>query len=126
MESFTSQYSSVPRLKMLTALGGLLHRQQDRVHAVLHVQVRLALRAVAQHVQLVGMRQQLLVEIEDVAVGVALAQDRDEAEDVALEAEAFAIGRDQAFGRPVWRRRRARSGSGNGASSGVGITVASP
>src|SRR5262249_17370968 len=58
---------------------------QHGVEAVLHVQVRLALPAVAEHLDLVRVLQELAVEVVDVAVRVALAEDRDEAEDVALE-----------------------------------------
>ena len=44
-----------------------------------------------------GCSSELAVEVEDVAVGVALAEDRDEAEDVAGEAEAGGVGLDQAL-----------------------------
>ena len=51
---------------------------------------------------------QLPVEIEDVAVGVAFAEDGDEAEDVALKSESFAVGGYQPLARdlrgPVERR----------------------
>jgi hypothetical protein len=57
--------------------GGAEHRQ-DRVHAVPDVQVALALAAVAQHLDLLRVRAQLLVEIEHVSVAVPLAQDRHE------------------------------------------------
>ena len=65
--------------------------------AVLHVKVGFALGAVAEHFQAVGMLQELAVKIEHVAVGVAFAEDGDEAEDVAFEFVAFAIGGDHAF-----------------------------
>ena len=101
IESFTSQYSSVPRLKTLTLPRRLLHRQQHRVDAVLDVEVRLALLAVAEHAKRVGIARRLSVEVEDVAVGVALAEDRDEAEDAGLKAEALAVGLDQALARQL-------------------------
>ena len=40
-----------------------------------------------------------VVEIEHVTVGVSLAEDGDEAEDVTLEAESLAIGMDESLGR---------------------------
>ena len=47
--------------------------------------------------QFAGMREELPVEIEYVAVRVALAQNGNEAKDIPLEAEAFAISLDQRF-----------------------------
>ena len=73
-------------------------REQHRVDAVVHVEIGFALLAVAEHVKLRRVVAQLLVEVEDVAVRVALAEDRDEAEDVGLESEALAVGLDHAFG----------------------------
>ena len=49
------------------------------------------------------MIEQLLVEIENVPVRVALAEDRDEAENVALEFETLAIGVNQALARKFGR-----------------------
>ena len=89
--------SSVPRLKILTLSLRLVDRKKHRIDAVLHVHVGFALRAVAKHVQRRRVGSEPLEEIEDMAMGVALAEHRDEAEDVALEAEALAIGLDQAF-----------------------------
>ncbi len=48
--------------------------------AVPDVEIRLLLAAVAEHAQAVGIALERAVEVEDVPVGVALAQDRDEAE----------------------------------------------
>ena len=126
IESLTSQYSSVPRLKMLTFVRGLVEREQHRVDAVLHVEVRLALPAVAEHAQLSGRMLAGCVEVEHVAVRVALAEDRDEAEDRS----------------PACRSPRSRPAispspasfeapysevcTGNGASSGVGKIAGSP
>ena len=70
-------------------------REQHRIDAVVHIEVGLALLAVAENAQPRRVLAQLLVEVEDVAVGVALAEDRDEAEDIALKPETFAIGLDQ-------------------------------
>ena len=101
IESFTWQYSSVPRLKTFTVLGRVRHREQDGVEAVVDVEVRLALPAVAEHAQARRIAPQAPVEIEDVAVRVALAENRDETEDAALEAEAFAVGLDQPLARQL-------------------------
>src|ERR1035438_5027015 len=70
-----------------------LRRQQDGVDAILHVEVRFPLEAVAQPVEAMGMFQQLPVEVEHVPVGVALAQNRYEAEDGPLEPERRRVGR---------------------------------
>src|SRR5262249_19787706 len=78
--------------------AGPLQRQQNGVDAVLHIKVRLTLGAVAQHAELIGMRQELLVKVEDVSMRIALAQNRNETKDVASQAEALAIGGDQPFG----------------------------
>src|ERR1019366_4949165 len=75
----------------------ILHRQKDRVDAVLNVEVGLALPAVAENTELGWIVAKAAVEIENVPVRVALAENRDEAEDVALEPVAFAVGLDQAF-----------------------------
>ena len=98
IESLTSQYSSVPRLKMLTlSVRAARSPMQHRVDAVLHVEVRLALAGRCRARAARRVVAQAAVEVEDVAVRVALAEDRHEAEDVALEAEALAVGLDQAF-----------------------------
>ncbi len=81
IESSTTMVSSVAQVVdvraglVVVALGG----RQHRVEAVLHVQVGLLLAAVAQHPQAGGVALQRAVEVEHVPVGVALAEDRDEA-----------------------------------------------
>jgi len=61
-------------------------------------EVAFPLRAVAEHAQVVRVRNELLVEIENVAVRVTLAEDRHEAEHVGLvELGALRVGRDQAL-----------------------------
>ena len=65
---------------------------QHRLEAIADVEIGFPLRAVAEDFQVVGMLAQLLVKIEDVAVRVAFAENRDEPENVALETEAFAVG----------------------------------
>ena len=97
IESLTSQYSSVPRLKTFTLSA--THRLKHRVDAVLHIKIGLALPAIAEDVQAARVGQQLLVEVEHVAMGVAFAQDRDKAKNPGAHAEPFAIGRDQALAR---------------------------
>src|SRR5262249_39811381 len=79
-------------------VDGLVDRVNGEHHggnAILDVEVRLALFAVAQDVDLVRIAEQLVEEVEDVSVRVMLAQDGDEAEDVTLEAKARAVGGDQ-------------------------------
>src|SRR5207253_664787 len=73
--------------------------EQDGVDAVLNVEVGLALLAVAEDADAGRVAQQLPIEIDDMAMRVALAEDGDEAEHVSLEAEAGAVGRDQRFAR---------------------------
>jgi hypothetical protein len=58
-------------------------------------EVRLALLAIAEDAASWG-RPQAPREVEHVAVRVALAEDRDEPEDPALNAEALAVGADEA------------------------------
>ena len=86
-------FDAVPRLLR----GAEADDMEHGADAVLHVEVGLALGAVAEHFQAVGMFQELAVKIEHVAVGVAFAEDGDEAEDVAFEFVTFAIGGDHAF-----------------------------
>src|SRR4029079_14208844 len=50
------------------------------------------------------MNVQLLVEIDDVAVGVALSQNRDEAEYVALESETLGVRLQITLGRHLGGR----------------------
>ena len=55
--------------------------ERHRRDAVSDVEVRLLLPPVAEHAETVGIVAQAAEEVEDVAVRVALAEDRDEAED---------------------------------------------
>ena len=84
---------------MLGVAGGVLARDvEESLNAILHVKVALALGAVTEDAEAVGVLDELLVEIEDVAVRVAFAEDRDEAEDVGfVDLAAFRIGAKQAF-----------------------------
>ena len=76
----------------------LVEHGEDGVDTVLHVEVALALGAVAEDAEAGGIVAQGLVEVQDVAVGVAFAEDGHEAEDEAFHGEAFAVGGDQPFG----------------------------
>ena len=86
-----------------------LQRREDRVDAVLHVKIDFSLAAVAENAQPVGSSRSAAVEVEDVAVRVALAEDRDEAEDEPRKPKPLAVAPDQPLRRRAWRRRRARS-----------------
>src|SRR3984957_10217033 len=70
---------------------------KNGVNAILHVQVRFSLMPVAQYMEMVWGLGKLPVKIEHMSVRIALSQDRYEPEDVALQAEAFAVGLNQAF-----------------------------
>src|SRR5262249_51012277 len=83
-------------------------RHPHRVDAIVHVEIRFALRPVTQHVDLVRVGQQFPVEIEDAAVGVATAKNRHEPEDVALKAEACSVSLDQPLTSELRRTVEAR------------------
>ncbi len=71
---------------------------ENGVNTVLHVEVAFALGAVAEDAEPVGVGGGLLVEVEDVAVGVALAEDGDKAEEVSLvELAALGVGGNEAL-----------------------------
>lgn len=84
---------------MFGVAGGVLARDVEQgLDAVLHVKVALALGAVAEDAEAVGVFDELLVEVEDVAVRIAFAEDRNEAEDVGfVDLAAFRVGAEQAF-----------------------------
>jgi hypothetical protein len=67
--------------------------------AVAYVQIRLSLRAVAEHIQVPGMIEQLPAEIEHVAVGIARSENGDEPEDPRLHSKSFAVSLNHAFAR---------------------------
>ena len=56
------------------------HRQQNRIDTIMDVQIGLALVPIAQHMQTRGVRQQLLIEIENMPVRITLSQDGDKPE----------------------------------------------
>src|ERR1051325_9002360 len=67
-----------------------LRRHENRVDAVLYVEIRLALLAVTEDAQARRVLPQAVVEVEDVAVRVALAENRHESKDPPLHPEALA------------------------------------
>src|SRR5207249_3531016 len=67
------------------------------VDAVLNVEVGLPLQPVAEHIEVSRILPKFSKEIEDMAVRVAFAEDRDEPKDPGLLAVALAIGLDQSF-----------------------------
>ena len=126
IESFSSQYSSVPRLKTLTLIGGAVQRDEDRVDAILYVEIGLAL-ACRCRARVTGTgRAQASVEIEHMAVRVALAEDRDEPEDPRLESRTLRSRPGSVPRPPASTRRRVRSAREMARAPGVGITAASP
>src|SRR5262249_12573121 len=71
---------------------------QDRVHTVLNIEIRLSLAPITQDAQVFRVFEELPVEIDDVAVRIALSKNGNEAKDESLHAEALAIGGDHPFG----------------------------
>src|SRR5258708_28188967 len=76
---------------------GRVAGRKRRVGAGLEVKVRFAMRPIAENIKMVGVCAQLLAEVEDVTVRVALTENRDVAEDVPLKAKSFAEGLDEAL-----------------------------
>src|ERR1035441_6682046 len=77
--------------------GAKIDDVQHRADAVLNVEITFPLRTVAKNFQTVGMLEQLLVKIKNMAVRVAFTENGHEAENVALEFETFAVGGNHAF-----------------------------
>lgn len=78
---------------VLMAPGG----REDCRHAVLDVQVGLLLAPIPEDPQPIRIPLKLAVEVEHVAVGIALAENRHKATDHACEAVAGAVSADQAL-----------------------------
>src|SRR5580700_9789695 len=76
---------------------------KDRSDAISHVQVGLTLRAVTEHVKILGVRLELLAEVEDGAVCAAHPDHIAEATDIADQAEALDIRRDECLTRELAR-----------------------
>src|ERR1700722_14083901 len=74
-----------------------LNRKKNGVNAILHVQVGCSLMPVPEHVATFGMLGNLPVKIENVSVLISFSQDRNKAENVALQSEAFTVGLNQAL-----------------------------
>ena len=84
------------------AMFGFFRRalRNDRAawrETITDIEVGFPLRAVAEDFQMVGMVEQLFVKIEDVAVRVAFAENRDKPENVTLKIITLAIGMNQTF-----------------------------
>src|SRR5580692_9993350 len=84
-----------PQVEDIYLCIGLFDRNKDRIDAILHIQIRFSLVAVAEHVEMFGMLGKLLVKVEDMAVGIAFPENRHEAKNVGLQPKAFAIGLNQ-------------------------------
>src|SRR5690348_15523759 len=87
-----------PQIEDIYFIGSLLNRQQHGVDAVLHIQIGLLLLAVSEHVEGIGMFEQLLVEVEDVPVRIPLAEDGHKAKYIGADVKSFGIGLNEAFG----------------------------
>src|SRR5260221_3046819 len=90
---------ALSKIEDIDAASGTFDCDQDRIDAVLNIKIGFALLAISKHLKPRRIGQQLLIEIKHMAVGVAFAQDGNEAEDKPLKAETLAIGGDQAFRR---------------------------
>src|SRR5579863_4319800 len=88
----------VPHVEDVYAVGGTRYGEHHGVHAIPDVQIALALSSVAEHGQHVRVCAQLPVEVEYMSVRIAFPENRDETENVRLEAEARAVGGEQPFG----------------------------
>ena len=71
---------------------------QHRRHAVVDVEVALPLRAVTEDLEAGRVRPELGDEVDHVAVGVARAEDRHEAEDAGVDVACLRVGGDEALG----------------------------
>src|SRR5579863_5810579 len=76
---------------------GAIQRGENRVNAILYVQIRFPLMTIAQDMEVIRMLRKLLPKIDDVPVRIALSQDRHKPENVALQTESFAIRLNQAL-----------------------------
>src|SRR5215472_3588881 len=74
-----------------------LDGQKHRVKAVLHIEIRLSLSTVAEHLEVLRVGAQLFVKIDYVSVGVPFTEDRYEAKNKSSHAKAPAICLDEAL-----------------------------
>ena len=79
----------------------LVDEQPDPVDRVADVDVRLPLFSVSEHGERTGIFAKRFVEVVKMAVGVALSEHRDEAQDDPREAVALAVRLDQPFRREL-------------------------
>src|ERR1017187_3669649 len=99
---------------------------KNGIDAILHVQIRFALMAVAEHMKMFGVGGKLLVKIKHMPVRVALTKNRYESKDVSLHSEAFAIGLNQTFRRPLGSSVEGslnRERTGLGCRKNIGLAV---
>src|SRR5438034_1551794 len=80
------------------ASGGTPGDMEEGVDAVLDVEVAFPLQAVPEYPQPIGMFEQLLIEIEHVAMRVTFAENRNETKDIGfVDVSTLRIGREQSF-----------------------------
>ena len=118
--------AQVVDLKPSGTLGVRPDGGQDRRGTIAHVQVRLLPAPVAENTQPGRISFQCAVEIEQVAVRVALAEDGDEAKHDRGEAETVRVSTQHALSGQFLGARTKTSGPEKGASSGVGTSSGSP
>src|ERR1043166_351600 len=77
------------------------HDVQHGVEAVVHVEVRLPLAPVAQYLEVIRMGEQLFKKVEHVPMRIALAENRNESENVTLKTITLAVGANQRLARQL-------------------------
>src|SRR5438067_8052967 len=83
-----------PDIEHIDFVARPVNGKQHCVNAVAHVKIGFALLAIAKDVKPRRITQQSFVKIEDMAVRVALTEDRDEAKNVSLKSKSLAISLD--------------------------------
>ncbi len=76
---------------------GLSDDVQHRVKTITDVEVGFPLRAIAENLQMVGVGVQLLVKIEDMAVRVTFAENRNKPENVAFKVVPLTVSVNESF-----------------------------
>src|SRR5439155_22399992 len=74
---------------VIASIGLQSHYMQHRLNTVTYIQIALALVSVTKYFETLRMIQQLPIEIEDVSVRVAFAQNRDETENQPSKTVTF-------------------------------------
>src|SRR3974390_40258 len=67
------------------------------IETIADIKVGFALPAVAQNFQMIGVGQQLFVEIQDVTVRITFAENRDKPENITFKSVTFAISMNKTF-----------------------------